>query len=104
MWNVVGPEYMNVHMIYPPHQKAVYDIIEASRKDDNIIRVVIFGSSVTEHCQPGSDVDVYFVAKDENKPLPAVDSYVAFDKWSNFTSNLELIEQINNTGVIVYMR
>ena len=80
-------------------------MINACRDDGNIKKIVIFGSSVTSACNPWSDIDVYFeMEHDVNKFPVAKNAENAFDKWSNFTVSEELLNEINEKGVVVYER
>lgn len=103
MWKVVSKPFHNAHRIFPTKQKDVYEMVQVCRKDSNIKRMVVFGSSVTNACNPWSDIDVYFVMEKEPKNYPTTGSPTAvFDKWTNFSISRELADEINKTGVIVY--
>lgn len=58
MWNVVCDNYMSANKIFPTQQRDVYHIIKICRRDLNINKVIIFGSSVTALCNPWSDIDI----------------------------------------------
>ena len=103
MWRVCSEPFMNDKYIFPTQQRDVYKIIEECKKDENITKVIIFGSSVTSLCNPWSDIDVYMEMKEE-KLMPVFRLEVPVDKWNNFMVDEDLMEEINEKGVIVYER
>lgn len=105
MWNVVTDYFWNAPAIFPTQQKDVAAMVDLCKKDSNIQRVIIFGSSVTPHCHPWSDIDIYFELLEDTYLLPVVkDSDAIFDKWTNFNVSPELLDEINRTGVPVFQR
>lgn len=103
-WKIcVDHPFKNCDKVYPFQQKKVAKLIDAMKSDANIKRIIIFGSSVTDRCHAGSDVDV-FVELSENKKLafPAFD--FVYDLWTNFTVSDEMMDEINDKGVTVYER
>ena len=103
MWNAVTKPFQNIHRIFPLKQKAVYDLIEVCRKDSNIKKIIVFGSSTTAACNPWSDIDVYFEMDKMPQHYPIVGNpQHNFDKWCNFTASEKLLNEINKKGVVVY--
>ena len=103
MWNAVTKPFRNIHRIFPTKQQAVYDLIEVCRKDSNIKKIVIFGSSITSACNPWSDIDVYFEMEKLPRHYPIIGNpHQVFDKWCNFTVSEKLMTEINKKGVVVY--
>lgn len=105
MWKVCVKEpYMNVEKIFPTQQKDVGKIIRVWKEDENIRKIIIFGSSVTSACNPWSDIDIY-VEMQEKKKRPAVGiKEVPLDIWTNYDVDEELRKEIMEKGVVVYER
>lgn len=105
MWKIFCKPFKNVQKIFPTKQKYIAKMVEICKSDPNIKKVIIFGSTVTAGCNPWSDIDIYFEVKDKSKKLPGIKSHTqAFDKWSNFTVDQNLLNEIKKEGVIVYER
>lgn len=105
MWKVCVKEpYLNVEKIFPTQQKDVGTVISVWKKDKNIKRIIIFGSSVTAACNPWSDIDIY-VEMLEKKKRPAVGiKEVPLDIWTNYDVDEEFRKEIMEKGVVVYER
>lgn len=105
MWNVVSEYFWNAPAIHPMRQGDVAKMVNLCKYNNNIQKVIIFGSTVTAHCHSWSDIDIYFELSDNIGYLPVVkDSDVTFDKWTNFNVSPELYEEIIKTGVPVFQR
>lgn len=103
MWNVFSEPFMNAAKIFPTQQKDVHTIIERCKQDNNILRLIVFGSSITSACNPWSDIDIY-ADMIEDKNFPSLGVYeVPVDKWTNFTVDEDLYREIKQ-GVTVYVR
>lgn len=59
------------------------------------------GSSVTECCHRGSDVDVYVEMASDRNPVTEAHDF-PFDLWTNYTADGGLKAEIARTGVTVY--
>lgn len=95
----------NIKLIFPLKQKAVYEMIQVCKNDKNVKKIIIFGSSVTGACNPWSDIDIYFELENPvNKLSFAKNNNQAWDRWSNFSVNDNLKNEILKTGVVVYDR
>lgn len=71
-------------------------------KDNNNVKSIkIFGSSVTDNCHVGSDVDIYVELERDEKVIKRYFAFV-FDLWTNFTVDERLKNEIDKKGVIVY--
>ena len=105
MWRVVSEPFRNAALIFPTKQRAVKSMVDVCKEDKNVKRLIIFGSSVTAACHIWSDIDAYFEIEHEvdNLPLTGTDNQ-AWDRWSNFTVDNQLKEEILQTGVVVYDR
>lgn len=98
-------DFHNAEFIFPTKQKYVYEMVNVIKHDPNIIRAVVFGSSVTPSCHVWSDIDIYFAMEHDVENYPTTGSMEAvFDKWTNFSVSMDLLKEINRTGVIVYER
>lgn len=51
--------FSHCDQIHPLQRKKVEKMLDCLRKDSNVVRVTVFGSSATERCHIGSDVDLY---------------------------------------------
>ncbi len=103
MWLAMTKPFKNINFIFPTKQPDVIKMIDVCQKDNNIKKIVIFGSSTTSLCNPWSDIDIYFEFKKEPNSYPSIKSKTAvFDKCDNFNVDDALLEEINKKGVIVY--
>ena len=102
-WRVcVNQPFMNCQYIYPIQQNKVKSLLEDITDGINQIkRVIVFGSSVTEFCHAGSDVDIY-VETDNNGALIKQDHPFEYDLWTNHTADERLKKEILSKGVVVY--
>ena len=96
----IDDPFPNCEKIFPIQQKRVAALIR-SLDFENVVSVMIFGSSVNARCHVGSDVDVYMELR-ENK-YPIMDALpFAYDLWTNFTVDEHLMKEIKSKGVKVY--
>ncbi len=103
-WKIcVSSPFLNCEKIHPIQQKRVGWVIDSLKDDRNIQDIVIFGSSVTDRCHVGCDVDI-FVRLDEDKTVLMEAFPFAYDIWTNFTVDSRMLDEINKNGVIVYER
>lgn len=103
-WKVCIQEpFLNCERIFPTKQKYVKQLLDVYRQDENVLSVVVFGSSVTSACNPWSDVDLY-VTLAEEKRIPGCEVETSVDLWTNFTVDERLYREIQKKGVLVYKR
>ncbi|MCD7841258.1 MAG: nucleotidyltransferase domain-containing protein [Lachnospiraceae bacterium] len=103
-WKIcVSEPYRNCTRIHPIQQKKVGFMINSLKDEDNVQRIIIFGSSVTAQCHVGSDVDI-FVFLRENKSLNIDVCAFTYDLWTNYTVDEKMFEEISKKGVVVYER
>lgn len=100
--NVADRHFMNAEHIFPLQQRDILKIVEKAKTIPEISKVIIFGSSVTPLCNPWSDIDVYIVQDNVNTKITFEDLEAPVDKWTNFTVDDELLEEIMEKGVCVY--
>lgn len=102
-WDVFVDPFKNVEHIFPTQQRDVSTIVAKATLDSNIKEVIIFGSSVTDACNPWSDIDVYFNLE-EDKLLPYFGISTGLDAWTNFLVDDYLMKEIKEKGVVVFER
>lgn len=101
-WKIcVDQPFKNCNYIYPIQQKRIQSIIEHLSKDNNVKRIIVFGSSVSDRCHVGSDIDLY-IELCEEKPVIKKAFDFPFDLWTNFSVDERLYREIQREGVIVY--
>lgn len=104
-WKIVTEEtFMNQDRIFPLQQRDVLKLVKHARADENIHKIIIFGSSVTAQCNPWSDLDVYFEQDSDSPHFSFADLESPVDFWNNFTVDASLLAEIKEKGVIVYER
>ena len=101
--------YKNCSFIHPLQQRNVAEMIQgllSSKYADDICSIIIFGSSVTDRCHVGSDIDIFVVLSDNIKePYPKLINKAynfPYDLWTNKTIDERLLAEIQKTGVNVY--
>lgn len=100
---VVKEPFENCELIYPIQQRKVKELVDYLKENENVCSVIIFGSSVTDRCHIGSDVDIYVTLKKQEKLIHRYFNFV-FDLWTNFTADDDLKKEIHKNGVVVYQR
>lgn len=104
-WNIcIDRPFKNCSFVYPIQQRKVRALIDELSKNENVLLIVIFGSSVSERCHIDSDVDVYVRLQHEQHNLIPCCFDFAYDLWTNFTVDDRLKEEIRKGGVWVYER
>lgn len=105
MWKICIEEpFMNCEKIYPIQQKKVKQLLDIIAKNEYVNKIIIFGSSVTDRCHIGSDIDIYVELDKEVKGLIDDAVYFVYDLWTNFMVDNRLLNEIERKGVIVYDR
>lgn len=102
---VIGEKFQNIEQIHPLQQWKVAELINDFKENPNILKLIIFGSSVTEACHAGSDVDFYVELKEDKKVMRKGHYHdFLYDQWTNFTTGERLMKIIEKNGVVVYER
>jgi len=102
---IVSDFFPNVSMIHPLKQKQVYDLINHIKSIDEVNKVIIFGSSVSNKCHNGSDLDFYLDLSRNVNLEKTISSFMDnYDYWNNFSVDKRLLDEINKKGVVVYER
>lgn len=103
-WKIcVSPAFQNCEHIHPLQQKNVARMLNDFRKDENIVKVIVFGSSVSPRCHNESDLDLYVVLKKEKKVIQNYYDFT-YDIWTNFSVDERMLNEIQKKGVVVYER
>ncbi len=106
MWRVCidgDKAYRGVELIFPTQQLDVSRIIKSLSQNQNVRKIIIFGSSVTSACNPWSDIDV-FVDLKRREILRKPKVGVPIDLWTNYDVDERLMHEIKEKGVVVYER
>lgn len=93
--------FPNCKKIYPIQQRKVKQLYDILSQNDNVTKIIVFGSSVTQSCHIGSDVDIYCEIKKYIYPINCALDF-PFDLWTNFTVDERLKSEIDKKGVIIY--
>lgn len=98
---VIKEDFKNADRIYPIQQHKVYEFIQMVKNNPNVIRLTVFGSSVTDRCHTGSDVDFYADLKKDDRIETQYMPFL-YDIWTNFTVSDNMKREIDRKGVVVY--
>ena len=93
--------FQNCDRIYTIQQRKVRELLDDVTRDPAVSKVVVFGSSVTQRCHQGSDVDVYVETSENRNPVTSFHDF-PFDLWTNYTADERLKAEIDEKGVLVY--
>lgn len=99
----VSEPFLHCELIFPNQQKYIKDLLATLKKDNNIEKIIIFGSSLKPSCHIDSDIDIYLELK-ENKKVEFPYITKPYDYWNNYTVDDNLKNEIFKTGVTVYER
>lgn len=103
-WRIcIDNPFEQCQRIYPIQQWKIRELIDDISRDSAVESITIFGSSVTERCHQGSDVDLYVELTTDHNPVQNKHDF-AFDLWTNFTADERLKTEILKKGVKVYDR
>ena len=97
----IDDPYTNCERTYPIQQRKIKALIMDITANIKPSKIIIFGSSVTESCHIGSDVDIYAELPYECRPISGVYDF-DYDFWSNYTVDDRLYTEIMKKGVLVY--
>lgn len=101
-WKVcIADPFPNCERVYPLQQRKVRQLLDALRGSDTVKSVTVFGSSVTQRCHQGSDLDVYLELADGDAEINVAFDFPC-DLWTNRTANERLKREIEQKGVRVY--
>lgn len=108
MWDfpvIKGISFPNANRVHPLMQGRVEKLICELAKDQNVRRVILFGSSLEFRCGSNSDIDLYIEKYDPEKKL---DYFPELDCETDIITNLEpdnkLYQRIEQTGLLLFER
>ena len=101
-WRIcIDKPFVNCERIYPIQQRKIKELLDDVTRDSNVRKVIVFGSSVTQRCHQGSDVDLYIELDEAGNPITEVHDF-PYDLWTNYTADDRLLREIADRGVVVY--
>lgn len=101
-WKIcIDNPFKNCERIYPIQQRKVRELIDDISKKKDVNKIMIFGSSTTDACHIGSDVDIY-VDSELSEGLVTRPHDFEFDLWTPSTVDKRLLQEIMSKGVTVY--
>lgn len=101
-WRIcIDEPFLNCERIYPIQQWKVKELLDDVTRDSAVKKVVVFGSSVTQRCHQGSDVDVYIELDENRNPISQAHDF-PYDLWTNHSADARLLDEIARKGVTVY--
>lgn len=112
VWRLIdenNKDIRNIRNIFPTKQNGVALRLRAALKTGKVIYAIVFGSSVSNRCNPWSDIDIYFELSSpfefgEPYDLMTEQDDSATDLWTNYDVDEGLLKEIQETGVLVYER
>lgn len=105
MWKIcIKDSFLNCGKIYPIQQKKIKEMVDLLRLNRNVLKIYVFGSSISNRCSINSDVDIYIELEEEENKL--IKKYLPFsyDLWTNYTVDENLKKEIMKECVLVYER
>ena len=100
-----GVSFPNANRVHPLMQVRVEKLICALSQDENIRRLVLFGSALQFRCNSGSDLDLYIEKREREKKLeylPDLDCEI--DIVVNLSQDSKLYREIERTGLLLFER
>lgn len=108
MWDfpvLEGISFQNANRVHPLMQGRVEKLIRELKKDKNIRKLVLYGSSLEFRCSSFSDIDIYIEKYDSEKKLvflPELDCEI--DIITNLRPDSKLYQKIEQTGLLLFER
>ena len=108
MWDfpvMDGVTFPNANRIHPLMQHRVEKILLEIRRDQNVHRLILYGSSLEFHCNSASDIDLYIEKYDPDQKLaffPDLDCET--DIITNLPPDNRLYQEIMKTGLLLFER
>lgn len=108
MWDfpvMEGVSFHNANRVHPLMQRRVQKLLHELGKDQNIRRLILFGSSIEFRCSSTSDIDLYIEKLDPEKKLthfPELDCET--DVVTNLPPENRLYQQIMQNGLVLFER
>ena len=100
-----GVDFVYCTHVHPLMQNRVQKILTELKKDRNVQKIVLFGSSLEFRCDSFSDLDLYLEKKDpglslENEP----ESDCVVDLVMDLDHASSLYQEIDRTGLLLFDR
>lgn len=108
MWDfpvMEGITFQKANRVHPLMQRRIETLIRELGKDQNIRRLILFGSSLEFRCRSNSDIDLYIEKYNPDKKLeyfPELDCEV--DILTNLQPDNKLYQRIEQTGLLLFER
>lgn len=108
MWDFPVKEgicFKHCNRVHPLMQERVQQVLEQLKKDENIQKIVLFGSSLEFRCSSYSDLDLYIEKKNPGIPLkqePVLDCEL--DLIMDLGHENRLYSEIDRTGLLLFER
>lgn len=101
-WKSLSDLYFkNIERIHPLQRQKVAAVLSEIEHNQAVKKVYVFGSSVSNSCHVGSDLDLYFEMSANENPIK--NSYpFEIDALNNFNVDARLLGEIMKKGVVVY--
>ena len=101
-WRIcIDRPFENCNRVHPLQQRKVRGLLDDITANTSVESVIVFGSSVTQRCHIGSDVDIFVETSDEECLVSGSHDF-PFDLWTPSTTDDRLMREIEATGVRVY--
>ena len=100
-----GVLFPDANRVHPLMQKRVDTLTRSLKKDNNIRKLVLFGSSLEFRCNSHSDIDLYIEKYDKDKKIenfPELDCPV--DIVADLNPDSRLYQEIDKTGLLLFER
>jgi len=97
----IDKPFANCDRVYPIQQRKVAQLLAVLKASPSVKKVILFGSSITNHCHIASDVDVYAEMDENSNPITQSFDF-EFDFWNNYTVDNRLRTEIESKGVVIY--
>ena len=98
-------KFKKANRVHPLMQLRVEKLIHSFYKDENIKKLVLFGSSLEFRCDSYSDIDLYIEKYDREKKLeyvPELDCEV--DIVTDLPPDSRLYQEIEDKGLVLFER
>ncbi len=100
-----GVSFQNANRVHPLMQLRVERLIHGMSRDENIRRMVLFGSALQFRCGSNSDLDIYIEKQDPERKLPYLpDMDCEIDIVTNLSFDSKLYQEIERTGLVLFER
>lgn len=98
-----GVSFCHANRVHPLMQERVQKVLDTLACDENIKKIVLFGSSLEFRCSSVSDLDLYIEKYNKTLPLkkePILDCEI--DIVTNLNPDSRLYAEIDRTGLLLF--